>query len=573
MKLYKILSIVFLCLFTLSATGEELNVSVDKKTLTESDTVFLTIDYTGSDAQTLDLNGLQDNFNIVSNSASSQFTYLNGQLSQTKRWILGLSPKKIGKITIKPIKMGNLQSNYTDVEVKEVTNVAYVPDSTENSNSPYFQIEQSVEPINPYIQQQVTITLTIYDSIGLQNATMNIHEDSLKDWIVTPLSDRPLVKQDVINGKRMNVITYAFAAFPQKSGELNSPQISFEGYYLKSNSFNFSDFEDIFATGLSFLDNINQKVPVRMRTKNQKILVKPIPNGGTKSYWLPLKSLVIEEHDSAANIIAGEAFNRKITLTAVGTQEQNLPQLSLPASSEFKQYPEKPVTQERAYNGNIITTSTTNIVYIPLKSGTYILPATEIQWFNINTNRYEKAVLPEKNITVLPNPNVIEPTNNQNQEKNKQQPNIKNAPQSAEKLNNLSLKVDNIFDNIYLRAVAFALLFLILLKISFFRKAKNPYKQQVISFIKKRNYPDAKTALINWAKIKYGNTDINNFQKIADYTDNTDFNVQLHELNKLLYSNSESLFDTAKFIATFKKVDKIKSDKKKKTTILPNLYE
>lgn len=572
MRLCKILLSVFLCFYAYNANSEELNVSVDKKTLTESDTVFLTIDYTGTDAKTLDLNGLQENFNIVSNSTSNQFTYLNGQLSQTKRWVLGLSPKKLGKITIKPIKMGNLQSNYTDVEVKEVTNVAYVPDSQENSNSPYFQIEQSVIPLTPYVQQQVIITLTVYDSIGLQNATMNIHEDSLKDWIITPLLDRPNVKQDVINGKKMNVITFAFAAFPQKSGELNSPQISFEGYYLKSNTFNFPDFDDIFATGLSILDNISQKVPVRMRTKTQKITVKPMPSNVSKSFWLPLKNLKIEDHVSDNIIRTGEAFNRKISVTAVGAQEKNLPPLSFPASAEFKQYPERPVTQEKILNGDIITTSTTNIVYIPIKSGTFTLPETEIEWFNISSNQFEKAILPARTIKVSQNPNIKE-NEEHRQDKITPTPDVKKSETIIEEKPTFATNDGNILDNLYIKIIFIVLSILFLFKYVLFRKAKNPYKKMVIALIKKRDYGAAKTALIEWAKIKYGNAEINNFQKIADYARNNDFNTQLHLLNKLLYSNSEAMFDVTKFIATFKKIDKIKTDMRKNTDVLPNLYK
>lgn len=575
MKICKVLLGFFLCFYAFCANSEELNVFVDKNTLTESDTVFLTIEYTGTDAQNLDLNGLQDNFNIVSNSTSNQFTYVNGQLSQAKKWILELSPQKLGKITIKPIKMGNLQSNYTEVDVKEVTNVAYVPDSQENTNSPYFKIEQSFDTKEPYVQQQVIITLTVYDSIGLQNPTMNIREDSLKNWIITPLLDRPNVRQDVINGKKMNIITFSFAAFPQKSGELIAPQISFEGYYLKSNASIFPDFDDLFVSGLSILDNIGQKVPVRMKTKTQKIAVKPIPDNVSKPYWLPLKDLKIEENSSEVKFKAGEAFNRRITIKAVGSQEKNLPQLYFPSSNEFKQYPEKPVIQENTLNGNIVTTTTTNVVYIPTKSGTYTLPAMDIEWFNVNTNQFEKAVLPAKNINVLPNPNIVELAKPK-KEKIIQQPVMQRDNLVKETTKHIKTNVNSIFTNTYIKLALYVLaglFLLLLLKSVLHKKVKNPYTKKVIASIKKRDYSAAKTALIEWAKIKYKNADINNFQKLADYVKDDDFDEQLHELNKLLYSNSETQFDVVKFIATFKKIDKIRMNVRKNSDVLPNLYK
>ncbi len=575
MKLCRFFLIAFFCLFSVQALCDELSVSIDKNIITEADTVVLTIEYTGEDSHTPDLNGLQDNFNIVSNSTSRQFSYLNGQLSQSKTWRLELSPKKLGKIAIKPIKLGQLYSNYAEVEVKEVTNVAYIPDSKENSNSPYFQIEQAIYPQSPYVQQQVTLTLTIYDSIGLQNATMHINEDSLKDWIITPILDKPIVRRDVINGKQMNVITFAFAAFPQKSGELISPQISFEGYYLKSSTLSLPDFDDFINTGISFLDTFSQKVPVRMRTKVETLTVKPIPTTtSASSYWLPLKDFKIDSNTEKTTIKVGEAFNRQINIRATGTQEKNLPPLVLPTISDIKQYPEKPISNEKIINGDIVTNSSTNIVYIPVNAGKFSLPAINIEWFNVNTNQYEKAILPAQDITVLPNPDISvttpaipESTNNvTNQNK------IETAVDSHEPHKN---EPDKLFflNNIYIQAITLFIFLLLLLKFLFFRKPKNPYTSLVISALKKHDYPAAKVSLINWGRCKYGRSDIKNLQMIAEIIQNADFNDQIHLLNKVLYSNSDTLFDNTKFIATFKKIDKIKKKVQKNKAVLPNLYE
>ena len=86
------------------------------------------------------------------------------------------------------------------------------------------------------------ILVTVYDSIGLQNGVINISESTLNEWSIVSLSEKPFVKQDIINGKKMNVATFAFAAFPQKSGELTTPSISFEGHYLKNNDIDLEAF-------------------------------------------------------------------------------------------------------------------------------------------------------------------------------------------------------------------------------------------------------------------------------------------------------------------------------------------
>ena len=143
MKICKILLGLYMCFAALPAFCAEVNISVNKKTITDGDTVQLIIEYNGEDNKKPDLLPLQQDFQIIARSSSSYVNFINGQLSQLQKWTLELKPKKIGKITIKPIKIGDISSNYAEVEVKELTNVAYVPDSNINSNSPYFQIEQS----------------------------------------------------------------------------------------------------------------------------------------------------------------------------------------------------------------------------------------------------------------------------------------------------------------------------------------------------------------------------------------------------------------------------------------------
>lgn len=577
MKLCKIFLIACFCLFAHLAQCDELNISIDKKTITEADTAVLTIEYTGDDDTSPDLNGLQDNFNIVSNSSSRQFSYINGNLSQSKTWQLELSPKKIGKISIKPIKIGKVYSNYVEIEVKEVTNVAYVPDSAENSNSPYFQIEQTISPRSPYVQQQVTLVLTIYDSIGLQNASIHISEESLKDWIITPLSEHPVVKRDIINGKQMNVITFAFAAFPQKSGEIKSPQISFDGYYLKSGALSLPDFDDFISTGISFFENLSQKVPVRMRTKTEILNVKPIPNLKTKvSYWLPLKDLKVQDIIDHTTVKAGETFNREIKITAVGMQEKNLPLLTFPSLPSIKQYPEKPISKEKIIKGDIITDSSINVVYIPTKEGTFLLPEIEIEWFNIITNSFEKTVLPSQNIIVLPNSEISSSSSDTSiASPVLDETNTQSASSTAKVLHEEKSHAffQTFINNMYVKLCALILLIILFLKLLFFRKPKNPYTALVIASIKKHDYPAAKSALIAWAQCKYCNKDIKNLQMIADVIQNEGFSNQLLLLNKILYSNCDVLFDNIKFIATFKKIDKLKVTVKKTKTVLPNLYE
>lgn len=578
MKIFKILlCYVFACGLTFSAQAEEINISLDKNVITEADTVNLTISYSGNSDENPDLSALQNDFQIVSNMASKRMNYINGNFSQIKSWTIGLKPLKQGKITIKPIKIGSVSSNYADIEVKEVTDVAFVPDSQENSNSPYFQIEQSISPTKPYVQQQSIVWVTLYDSLGLQDGSLSISDDTLKNWSIAPISSKPKVTSEFINGKKMNVVKYAFAAFPLKSGKINSPQFIFDGAYIKDVGFNFPKFNDPFmAFGIDFQNSFGQKVPVRMKTKIQPIDVAPVPEGFTGT-WLPLSNLTIDAKWSPnTKFQTGEALTRNVTIQAFGLQEEMFPSLSFPNIEGFKQYPEKPEITSSILNGQIVTTAKYNIVYIPSKSGKFTFPAQEIEWFNINSKDFQKTVIPAETISISVNPNIPDKIENALVESQiepaiKEDHEVENKPLSDSRP--INILTEFMSYKVYVLPAIALLFFLFLLSKLFTPKhAGKDYRSAVISSIRKKNYAEARKNLILWATTKFNNPHIQNLNDIAEVVQNADFRVQLNALNQILYSDSPIELNTSEFLAIYKKIDKQNRKSSKNKEILPNLY-
>lgn len=578
MKIFKILlCYIFVCGLTFSALAEEINISLDKNVITEADTVNLTISYSGNSDENPDLSSLQNDFQIVSNMASQRMNYINGNFSQIKSWTVGLKPLRQGKITIRPIKIGSVSSNYADIEIKEVTDVAFVPDSRENSNSPYFQIEQSISPTNPYVQQQNIVWVTLYDSLGLQDGSLSISDDTLKNWNIIPISSKPTVTSEFINGKKMNVVKYAFAAFPLKSGKINSPQFIFDGAYIKDVGFNFPKFNDPFmALGIDFQNAFGQKVPIRMKTKIQPIEVVSVPDGFTGT-WLPLSNLTIDAKWSPnTKFQTGEALTRNVTIRAFGLQEEMFPSLSFPNINGFKQYPEKPEISSSVLNGQIVTTAKYNIVYIPSKSGNFTFPAQEIEWFNVNSKLFQKTVIPTETISISVNPNIPDKVENTPIETPiepviKNDKNIENKSSSGSSSASVLAKFMS-YKVYILPAIILLSLLLLLLKLFTSKRKNKDLSSAVISSIRKKNYTEARKNLILWAIIKFNNPSIQNLKDIAEIVQDADFSIQLNALNQILYSASPASLNTSEFLTIYKKIDKQNRKSSKNKEILPNLY-
>lgn len=583
MKINRILYVFCSLFLAFNAFAAEVNISLDKKVITEGDDLLLTVEYTGAESETPDFSALSKDFTIVSNSTSKRFSFVNGDMTYSTQWRIGLVPKRTGKIAINPIKIGNLMSNQLEVEVTEMSDVAYAPDRRENSNSPYFQIEKSLDISSPYVQQQTIFVVNIYDSIGLQNGNIFVNEEAKNDWIIIPLVSEPLIKQDVINNRNMNIATYIFAAFPQKSGEIYTPVFSFDGYYVKNASFNFPNFtDDIDIFGMSFNNVFGQKVPVKMKTKSEKIFVKSIPYSFNARNWLPLSNLSIAANWSAKKgFKVGEAINRQIEITAEGMTESMLPLISFEEIDGIKQYPEKPEVTEKIVKGQVVTFAKINNVYIPTKSGDIIIPEIKIKWFNVKTNKEEFATIPQETLFVVPNPAIEEDQHSLKKEE-KKQASDKAELVSADSKNDIDVK-KNIKNKIlalfsqYQKfiisgAVLFAGFMFMLIFLSFRRK-NHRYRDSVIKAIKMHDYKKAKETLIIWAQAKFYPQPINNFNDIIRCVQNKNFSEQLTSLNRFLYSSNSDFFDDAKFIESFIKVDKIKKDEKKSFDTLPNLYD
>ena len=568
--------------------AKELNLSVDKKVVVEGDTVMLTLTYDGDSNKQPDLSRLGNDFSIVSSSTSQQFSFVNGAAAQIKKWSFGLKPLHKGKISIAPIKLDNLYSNSAEIEVKEMTDVAYVPDSRENSNSPYFEIKQEYDVSNPYQQQQVNFFVHIYDSIGLQNGALTISNDAQKDWFIVSLTDKPIIRQETINHKLMNIETYAFAGFPQKSGKLEIPQVSFEGFYVKDATFDFPNFDDdINFFGVDFHNVFGQQVPVRMKTKAETINVRPIPANSLSASWMPLNNLELSaQWADKSKFKTGEALTRVITLKATGMTEGMMPKITFPEAEGFKQYPEQPAFSQQIVDGKIVTTATFNNVYIPQKSGKLTIPPLKMQWFNVDTQKLQISSVPEEKIDIAPSEEELlnkESISSDNQRVvNSQEEGVSSNQRPAENAeldkDITSLKSSFAHLGIPQNTLIFLfVLFCVLIFVALFSiKHRQNHKRcnDVIRALKKHDYKKAKENLLIWAQHKFAKTDIQNFNDISKYAQNEAFSEQLNLLNKLLYSNSENFLDSAKFIEILKKVDKLKCKQiEKNDEILPNLYD
>lgn len=361
----------------------------DRTEIAEGDTFNLKLKYTGrKTSKTPDITPLNKDFEIYDTGQSFSHSNINGKIETTQEWRFTLMPKHVGTVTVPSIKMGKLRTEAFTVNIVDAKNA-------KEGNAPEVFITASIDKTNPYVQEEVLLTVEIYHRKYLHNASLSPLEipEISAEKIDRDISSRKLYKKHYYD-----VIERKYSLFPQSSGEIEIPGMILKGE-LVGDSIRKPSFDTIFHT--RFAENR----PIRRETKPITLNVKPRPNSYTGQRWLPAKDLSLFEQLSPKNldnIKAGDAIKRTIVINAKGLLSEQLPDITMDNIDGIKQYPGQSFAQdlEGENRSGKQSVKQQEFVIIPTSSGTYTLPAVEITWWNLKTGKEEKSTIPAKTIHV-----------------------------------------------------------------------------------------------------------------------------------------------------------------------------
>ena len=563
------LSVFGLLLICQNAIAQSFEATVNRNVVPEGETFVLTLDLKDVDSsKSPDLSTLNQDFMVLSVSNGFRTNIVNSKVSKSRQWSLVLIPKKTGEITISEIELEGYKTNPITIKVLPSGEEPLV--KSEDINSAKFKITGEVNNNNPYVQQQINYQIKIEDIGGLQgNAPyFNVSND---DWIIKLIGE-PKVENTITNGQNIREITFDYALFPLKSGELTIPPAQFSGYYLTKSvrTDPFARFfeEDPFFAGIGMNTVFANKNAVVLNTKPIKVNVKPAIAG--VNWWLPAKEVKLsaEFNDPKPQFKVGEPVSRTIYMTAVGVLDTNLPEIEFTSVDGVKQYPEKPINEMSIKGGEIVSSSKISNVYIPSKTGEVTLPKIDVKWFNTNTDEFEIASIPEYKINVG---GIMPATTSEEQ---KFEPTA--LPSQEKPVVETVEKVDNA-KTIYLLIVAFfggVLVALILTKLLTKIALRPNNKKTIIEAAKARDLKLLRDELIIWGQKHFPSKNIANLQDVADIFDSPAFNRELDKIRETLYANTEKDWDEKTFLEVFCNMCKsVKKHRKNQKDPLPKLYK
>ena len=398
-------SLLVVLTMCIAATGHaDFTASVDSTEITELDTLQLKLRWSGTDARVSsgqpDFSALKGDFEILSIGDGSGFAMssVNGrrQRSSYVEWTLSLRPKRLGRLTIAPIRHNNLVSNAVLINVSRLTS-----DATRRMNQLAFLIT-SVDKTQVYVQSQLIYTVKFYYRNSYDGDLPLAPE--LQDVLIKTLVEKKIYQTNV-SGVRYFVAEWRYALFPQKSGELTLEREEINGQIKMREGGFFSR---------------SRWEKVRSESEGHHITVRTKPATFTAANWLPARSLTLTESwtQNPQQFAVGEPINRTITVTVQGVSASLLEPLPTHQTENAKVYSDPTKTDETFNDEGILATRIETIGIVPTLAGRLLFPEIRIDWWNTERDRPEVVSIPAASYTVsaapvgdaVPfEPTVIEP--------------------------------------------------------------------------------------------------------------------------------------------------------------------
>ncbi|NKB82414.1 MAG: hypothetical protein GKS05_11105 [Nitrospirales bacterium] len=389
-----------------SVNAQNLTVQVDRNPIHQDETVKLLIRLegdTGGDSP--DFGVLEDHFEVLGTTESNSIKIINGQTTSSKEWLATLMPKHTGGLTLPSLHVGQAQSTPLQLTVLAAEQPHNIPEGRD------IFLETSLTPNAPYVQSQLVYTVRLFHAIPLQEG--QITDPPLPNTLIKRLGE-DVSFETMRYGRSYHVTERKFLIIPEKSGPLTIPPTIFTGTVIDSahqqpsRNQSFQNGSNIF--GSEFFRSFSTPLkPARARSQELTVTVKPIPAHMHGQPWLPSEELRLSESWSIdiaqahPNIHIGDPLTRTITMKVKGMMGEHLPDISLQESSKsLNVYPDQPKKETLAENANILGIREQKIALVPTKAGRLTIPEIRVSWWDIHEDAKKTAVLPARTFTILP---------------------------------------------------------------------------------------------------------------------------------------------------------------------------
>lgn len=351
---------------------------------------------------------IPDAFEVLmgpSTSSSQSFSIVNGQVSQSSSitYTYILCAVKNGTFTI-PAAHAKVAGNDAASQPVKITVSGSVPQGNQGyGNQGRGQQQPPAQQVRPrgsaisgndlYItvtankkrvheQEPILLTYKVYTQVELTQLEGKMPDLNGFHTQEVPLPQQKSFHLEQVNGKPYRCVTWSqYVMYPQMTGKLEIPSITFKGIVVQENP-NVDPFEAFFNGGSGYVE-----VKKDIKAPGLTIQVDPLPakpadfSGGVGTF-------TISANLDKTTVKAGNPVNVRIVVGGTGNLKLvKQPELSLP--KDFDKYDPKVTDKTQltvnGLSGNMIY----DMLIVPRNQGKYTIPAIKLTYFDTTTNAFK----------------------------------------------------------------------------------------------------------------------------------------------------------------------------------------
>ena len=340
-----------------------------------------------------------------STSTQQSFSMVNGKTSHTSSvtYTYVLLAKKTGTFVIPAAHATVAGSNASSQALKIIVSANPNPNAGQNGGGRQQQQQRSPARVNRagtqitgndlfikvsankshvHEQEPILLTYKVYTQVELTQLQGKMPDLNGFHTQEIPLPQQKRFHVENVNGRPYNCVTWSqYVMFPQISGKLEIPSITFKGIVVQEDP-NVDPFEAFFNGGSGYVE-VNKEI----KAPGVSIQVDPLPqkpanfSGGVGVFS-------VEASLDKNQVGAGDPVNLHFVVKGVGNMKLiKEPVLDLPKA--FEKYDAK-VTDKTSLTGEGVTGSMIyDILLVPRTEGEYTIPAINFVYFDTRSSSYK----------------------------------------------------------------------------------------------------------------------------------------------------------------------------------------
>ena len=243
-------------------------------------------------------------------------------------------------------------------------------------------IKVSANKRRVYEQEPILLTYKVYTLVDLTQLQCEMPDLKGFHTQEVPLPQQKSFKIENVNGRPYRTVVWSqYVMFPQLTGKLQIPSITFDGIVVQRNR-NIDPFEAFFNGGSGYVE-----VKKQIHAPGLDIQVDPLPqrpadfSGGVGTFSINAK---LDKTETRAN----DPVTLRITVSGRGNLKLlKEPEVKFP--KDFDRYDAKISDKTKLTSGGLEGSISYDFLAVPRHQGKYEIPPVEFTYFDTNTHSYK----------------------------------------------------------------------------------------------------------------------------------------------------------------------------------------